>query len=737
MTKYLKGIIMHRSHAKIPTTIRSATSSSLYITRDLLTGLSLIFGLSVILFITFSQSAMADIVAVPDSKLTMNPELRKDIKRTVAYLRNDHYLPKELNDESSKRILETFLERLDPVKLHFTQKDVDSLSRHSNQIDDYMKLADAEVGFEIFKLFRQRVEERTQLVLKLLDSKFDFSQAETLNVDRDTHRWANNDAEILEKWRKRIKNDTLQQVLAETPEAEIKANLTRRYERQRDVIFQLKADEVFEMFMNSYTKELGPHTQYMSHITSENFRINMSLSLEGIGAALQTEEDYTVVNRIITGGPAERSGAINPEDKIVGVGQDGEEMINVIGWRLTDVVQMIRGDKGTKVTLQIVSAESAPGSPPESIELVRDVIQLEDQAAKLSHVDIPDGKSSKRYSVISIPSFYSNSRQAKEGVKLTATAHDVRMLLEKVETDKSDGLVIDLRGNGGGYLDEAVRLTGLFIPQGPVVQSVFSNRKREVRRDRNNQVAYAGPMIVLIDRYSASASEIFAAAMQDYGRALIVGERSFGKGTVQTVAPLRGRQEIGHESQVKFTIAQFFRVNGGSTQHRGVIPDVVFNDGVEDEDFGERSYDNALPWTQTRPVLYESSEFSPAMINKLNQLHQNRSANSSAFTLLRQTAARIQDNKNVKELSLKLLDREQERDKVEAESLAQLNSYRASLGLEPVTKKTRKDNPLPDEDEHWNLVQHREAATILRDQTNWTSTMITNNAVGSSEQELE
>ncbi|MBT8115190.1 MAG: carboxy terminal-processing peptidase, partial [Arenicella sp.] len=579
--------------------------------------------------------------------------------------------------------------------------------------------------FEVYKLYRQRIKERTELVLELLEEDFDFSVNETMSVDREEYKWARNEAEIIGKWRKRIKNDILQQLLAETPEEEIRKNLARRYERQRDVVYQLKPDEVFEIFMNAYTKELGPHTQYMSHITAENFRINMSLSLEGIGAALQTEEDYTVINRIIPGGPAERSGAINPEDKIVGVGQHGEEMINVIGWRLTDVVQMIRGDKGTKVRLQVVKADSAPGSPPETIELTRDVIQLEDQAAKLSHVDIPDGSATKRFSVISIPSFYSNSRHAKKGVKFTATAHDVRTLLKQVKTDNSDGLVIDLRGNGGGYLDEAVKLTGLFIPQGPVVQSVFSSRKREVRRDRDTDVAYEGPMIVLIDRYSASASEIFAAAMQDYGRALIVGERSFGKGTVQTVAPLRGRNEAGHESQVKFTIAQFFRINGGSTQHKGVIPDIILNSGVEDEEFGERAYDNALPWTQTRPVLYESSSFPSAMIEQLDLRHKQRSESSPAFNLMRQNSARIQNNKNVKEISLKRQEREAERDRVESESLSQLNTYRASLGLDPVDSESRGDNPLPDEDEHWNIVHHKEAARILLDQIKWSGAVIT------------
>ncbi|MCL4166518.1 UNVERIFIED_CONTAM: hypothetical protein GTU68_047788, partial [Idotea baltica] len=400
------------------------------------------------------------------------------------------------------------------------------------------------------------MDERTEMALNLIKQDFDFTVNESINIDRESLQWAQ-DEEIENRWYKRIKNDTLQQIMAETELDEIRSNLANRYQRQRDVTFQLKADEVFEWFMNAYARELGPHTQYMSHVTSENFRINMSLSLEGIGAALQTEQDYTVINRLIPGGPAELSGAIDPEDKIVAVGQANEEKVNVIGWRLMDVVQMIRGDKGTIVSLDVIKNDSAPGTPPETIKLTRDVIQLEDQAAKLT-----------------IPSFYSNSGIASNGgAKYTATTHDVRKLLEQVEESNSEGVIIDLRGNGGGYLNEAISLTGLFIPQGPVVQVVQSNRKRQVLNDDDRSVAYDGPMVVMIDRYSASASEIFAAALQDYGRALIIGERSFGKGTVQRVAPLRYGNNVTHESQVKLTTAKFFRINGGSTQYEGVMPD--------------------------------------------------------------------------------------------------------------------------------------------------------------------
>lgn len=677
------------------------------------------------LFAANLNSALADVVDVADASLTMNDELRQDIFQTLHYLQSRHYLPNKLDDEYSARTLDSYLKLLDPNKIYFTKADVDGLQKYRHQLDDLLKRRNAEVAFDIFKIFRKRMDERTDLVLKLIQQDYDFTLDDTMNIDRDTYEWADTEAQLVETWKRRIKNDTLQQLMAETPLEEIRENLTRRYKRQRDVTFQLKADEVFEWFMNAYARELGPHTQYMSHVTAENFRISMSLSLEGIGAALQTEQDYTVINRIIKGGPAEQSGKIKPEDKIVGVAQDGEEMINVIGWRLMDVVQMIRGDKGTKVTLQILKNGATPGSPPETLTLVRDVIQLEDQAAKLSQVELPDGEQNKLYSVISIPSFYSNSGQARPGAKYTATTHDVRKLLKEVENSDSEGLIIDLRGNGGGYLNEAISLTGLFIPQGPVVQVVQSNRKRQVLKDREPSVAYDGPMVVLIDRYSASASEIFAAALQDYGRAIIVGERSFGKGTVQRVAPLRYGEKVEHESQVKFTTAQFFRVNGGSTQHKGVTPNITLNSGNEDEDFGERAYDNALPWSQTKAAIYEQGAIPNDLVRHLNNRHLMRSDDSPAFNLLRQTSARIAENRDIKELSLNLEKRKASRDKLEDQSITQLNAYRASLGLDPVTAETRSDNPLPNEDDHWDIVFHTEAANILLDQSKWSGAVIT------------
>ena len=657
----------------------------------------------------------ADVTNVPDEKLTMDKNLSYDIGRSLYYLRFGHLLPKELNDEYSSRIFDSYLKTLDPNKVYFTQKDINQFEPYRNKLDDLIKRRNAEVAFDIFKLYRQRLSERTDYIMTLIDSDFDFTKDESINIDRDTYEWSADQASVNKQWRKRIKNDMLQGLMAKTPIDEVRENLKRRYNRQRDVIYQLKSEEVFEWFMNSFTRDLGPHTTYMSHVTAENFEISMSLQLTGIGAALTTDEDYTVVNRIMKGGPAEKSKAIKAEDKIVAVGQEGEEMINVIGWRLMDVVQMIRGDKGTKVRLDILPGANAPGSPPEQIEFVRDLIQLEDQAAKLEQVTVKDGEQAHTYSVISIPSFYSNIRKAKaNGGKLVATTHDVEELLKEVKASDSEGVILDLRGNGGGYLDEAISLTGLFIDQGPVVQVVSKPNRRQVLRDRKSGAAYDGPVIVLIDRYSASASEIFAGAMQDYGRALVIGERSFGKGTVQAPSQLRDGNSL-RKSQIKFTNAQFYRISGSSTQHKGVVPDLMMNAGKEDEEFGERSYDNALPWSTTLPAKYKPGSFSPVLLNKLKTEHIGRSSISPAFDLLRKNSERIFQNKDIKSLSLNLKERQADRDRREQESLSNLNVYRESLGLEPVTSETRKDNPLPGEDEHWNQVYHQEAANVMHD----------------------
>ena len=465
--------------------------------------------------------------------------------------------------------------------------------------------------------------------------------------------------------------------------------------------------------MNAFTKEIEPHTQYMRRVTAENFAIHMSLSLEGIGASLQTDNDYTVVKKVILGGPAEESNRIHEEDKIVGVGQTADSIENVIGWRLMDVVSMIRGKKGSKVYLHIQPADGVPGAPPELVELTRDVIKLEEQAAKLSVEKVGDEK----YAVIEVPSFYADGKARKTNPdNYKSTTNDVKRLISEAQAQGINGMIIDLRGNGGGFLDEAVNLTGLFIDQGPVVQIKSTTNKSEGLHDKNRGVAYEGPLLVMVDRYSASASEIFSGAIQDYGRGLVIGERTFGKGTVQRLTPLQtSSRKIS--SELKLTTAQFFRINGESTQHKGVIPNIMLNAGEEDQEFGERAYDNALPWASVKPMRYSSRVISPTLVEQLMNQHQARTLNHPSFSYLRASSKLNKEITSLTELSLSESDRKASFNEREVARLKLVNDYRQHFDLKPVALDDLKDHQedLPDGDDHWKKVFQREATNILSD----------------------
>jgi len=470
-----------------------------------------IFAATILLVATVTL-VKADYSPQAEASLFTTHEMRADIKKSLKLIASDHYLSRPLDDEMSTAIFDRYFKTLDPTKMYFLASDIKRFEQYRFELDDRIKASNADVAFEVYKLFRQRFEERQTHIEKILSKPFNFKTTEYITLDR---KEAN-------------KNDYLTQKLGGTDESEIADNLLKRYNRQRQIVMQTKPDEVFEYFFNSYMKEIEPHTLYMSATTAENFAINLSLKLEGIGASLQTEDDYTVIKKVIKGGPAERSGLINPEDKIVGVGQSTQTIENVIGWRLMDVVKNIRGKKGTNVYLQIQPESAVPGTPPKLITLTRDVIKLEEQSANLHYENIDDSV----YGVIEIPSFYGDPETGK------TTSSDVSRLLKQATNNNVDGVVIDLRGNGGGFLQEAINLTGLFIKTGPVVQIKNTKSRPYPYLDRDPRIAYKGPLVVMVDRYSASASEIFSGAIQDYGRGIVIGERTFGKGTVQRLTPL-------------------------------------------------------------------------------------------------------------------------------------------------------------------------------------------------------
>ncbi|MBX2880412.1 MAG: carboxy terminal-processing peptidase [Granulosicoccus sp.] len=546
-----------------------------------------------------------------------------------------HYKRVPVGDELSEQIFDRFLESLDPQKAFLLRSDIEEFGQYRRGFDDALRKSQLRPVFDIFKRFRARVEERAAYARSLLQKEFDFTIEETYTFDREMAQWPASQFAVDELWRKRVKNDVLNLRLAEQSREELIETLEQRYEQMERRISQLAANDVFQIFINAYTLSVEPHTSYFSPRTSENFEINMSLSLEGIGAALQTEDEYTVVQRVIAGGPAAMSEQLSEDDRIVGVGQgEDEEIVDVVSWSLNDVVDLIRGPKGSTVRLEILPASAPEGAPPKVITLVRDKIKLEEQAAKSSVVEVPGTDKARRFGVIDLPTFYHDSAGRAQGLAdYRSTTRDVRNLLSELTTAEGgvDGVIIDLRGNGGGSLLEATELTGLFIETGPIVQIRGATGRVDLEEDNDAAVAYDGPLAVLVDRGSASASEIFAAAIQDYGRGVILGEPTFGKGTVQTVVPLDREGKLG---QLKVTIAQFFRVNGEGTQHRGVVPDVLFPTALDSDAQGERGLDNALPWAGVEAANYDAWSDRKANYSQLQARHESRYRASDTFKVL-------------------------------------------------------------------------------------------------------
>ncbi len=577
----------------------------------------------------FSQISFAD------DELAPTPEHEQATAVINQLMQRYHYKRVRVDDELSAQIFDRFLESFDPQKAFLLASDIEEFEDYRNQFDDALRNARLRPVFEIFNRFRSRVEERASFAKELLNRKFDFTVDESYMFDREDAQWASSAAELDELWRKRVKNDVLDLRLAEQSADEIKDTLDQRYDRMGRRVGQLSENEVFQFFINAYTLSVEPHTSYFSPRSSENFRINMSLSLEGIGAALQTEDEYTVVRRVIAGGPAALSELVSVDDRIVGVGQgEDAEIVDVVSWPLADVVDLIRGPKGSTVRLNLLPGSAPAGSPPKLIKLVRDKIKLEEQAAKSSVVEVPMGADTRRFGVIDLPTFYLDSAGlAQNQPDYRSTTRDVRRLLgELTSTDGGvDGIIIDLRGNSGGALLEATQLTGLFIETGPVVQIRDAGGSVKLEEDNDRSIAYDGPLAVLVDRGSASASEIFAAAIQDYGRGVIIGEPTFGKGTVQSVVPLDREGKLG---QLKVTIAQFFRVNGEGTQFRGVVPDVIFPTALDSDAQGERGLDNALPWAEVDAAGFEAWTDSKPNYRHLQFRHDSRYRGNSTFKLL-------------------------------------------------------------------------------------------------------
>ncbi len=588
------------------------------------------------------STVTAKTVATPTltGNLAPEPHLSKAVDHITGLMTNRHYKKTAVDDELSAQILERYVESLDPNRIFFLKSDLDSFNRYQHVLDDALAEQDLRPAYEIFNVYRRRVDQYVAYATALINEPFDFSRDESLELDRSEAPWVTSMEELQDIWRRRVKNDVLRLRLTDKERDAIVETLHDRYEGFQRRVSELDSEDVFQYYMNAFAMSIEPHTGYMAPRVSENFQIQMRLSLEGIGAVLERQNEYTTVRRVVTGGPAGRDGRLKVGDRIVGVAQgDSSELAtDVIGWRLDDVVEQIRGKMGTMVHLDIIPADSPLDSMPVTISLLRDKVKLEEQAAQKSIYQLElDGRDYK-IGVIDLPTFYLDfAGRNRNEEDYRSSTRDVRRLLRELRAADVDGVIVDLRNNGGGSLIEATTLTGLFIDEGPVVQIKDHNNplrraKVTVERDREEGVEWDGPLAVLVNRHSASASEIFAAAIQDYERGLIIGERTFGKGTVQNLINLdraRGRSEEKY-GQVKLTVAQFFRISGGSTQHRGVIPEIAFPTLREDDEHGESSLDNALPWTSIKRADY--------------RLQRQADLTSLLPTLSRRSAERLKDD---------------------------------------------------------------------------------------------
>lgn len=652
--------------------------------------------------------------AIPGDTTDLKPKpvYGKEAKVVSFILDNNHYRKISLDDSLSAVILQQYLEALDNNKTYFTAADIAAFDKYKHKIDDLTKAENVEPAYHIYNVFKDRFDDRMDYVLgTIVNENFDYTKDEYYETDRTKAPWPKNEAELNELWRKIIKNQALSLKLTGKNPEEIRKTLKERYERLvKTYTRDIKAEDIFSMYMNCITESYDPHTNYMSPSMAERFKQSISLSLEGIGARLQSENDYTKVVEVLPGGPAEKSDLIKVNDRIVSVGQgDDGEMVDVIGWRIDDVVKLIKGPKGTKVRLGILPAETGIGGPIKEFTLVRDKIKLEDQQAKKQMIHYQKDGKIMNLGVITLPSFYMDFEAYQKGdPNYNSTTRDVQRLIKDLQREGMDGLVLDLRNNGGGSLAEAIDLTGIFIKNGPVVQVKNSANKIEVGADDDPTVVYNGPLVVLTNRFSASASEIFAGAIQDYNRGVVVGESTYGKGTVQTVIDLSKfindpDAEVG---QLKLTFQKFYRVTGSSTQHRGVMPDIKLPTALDPEQFGESSQPSALPWDEIRGTLYHKTPVvNTRVLAELNRSYANRLKTDP--TLGRFVDSTAVARKSMKDTRVSLNEAVRKKEMEEAEKRA------ASVKLN--TKLPRKEQPVSTDLSELNDEYLREGLFVLRD----------------------
>ena len=639
-------------------------------------------------FVTAAHGA----AIVPDAQETKAAHL------TAEVLSRYHYKPTPLDEALSSKIFDQYLKALDSDKLFFIQSDIDQMAEARTKLGSDMLNDDLARPFNIFNLYVKRAVERFGYARSLLKGGFKFDSNESYQFSRAKQDWPKTEAEVQDLWRKRVKNDWLRLKLAGKDDKSIVDVLGKRYDNSIKRIGRFNNEDAFNTYMNAYTMAIEPHTNYMAPRTAANFDISMRLSLIGIGAVLVEVDEYTTIRELVPGGPAALSGQLNVGDRIVGVAQgESGTMADIMGARLDDSVSLIRGALDTVVRLEVLPADAGPDGKHKLVTLVRKPISLQDQSAKSTIQTINDGKSTRTIGVITLPSFYEDFAAKQKGAPdYKSTSRDVAVLIKELKAKKVDAILMDLRNNGGGSLSEAVELTGLFTGKGPVVQVRQANGDIRVESSRQPELAWDGPLGVLINRNSASASEIFAAAIQDYGRGLILGEPSFGKGTVQTMFNLdritkSDKPQLG---EVKLTIAQFFRINGGTTQLRGVTPDVSFPGVLETGEYGESSYDNALPWTQIPAATFAPKGSLQEELPILVAQHKARVKGEKDFQYLQEDIAEFNAKRKQNELSLNEAVRRKEKDAQEAKLAARKPAAKASDAAAAAKSNSDKDDGL-------------------------------------------
>ncbi|HTC50686.1 MAG TPA: carboxy terminal-processing peptidase [Steroidobacteraceae bacterium] len=641
-----------------------------------------------VLALTGSSQAPAGPSVLPPNAIAPTDRERAIARRVGSILEEAHYRHVLIDAHMSSDIFDRYIESLDGQHSYLLASDLKEFEQWRYRFDDMIHTGDVEPGFAIFARYQQRNRERIAAALKMLDTEPDWTLDESMEFDRKDAPWATTSAQLDELWRKRVKNDGLSLLLTGKSWKEAQELLHKRYEHVLKRVDQISSDDVFENLMNAYARTFDPHSNFFSPRDSEEYRITMSLNYDGIGASLQQTDDYVQVMNVIEGGPAAVAGTLKPNDRITGVQQGSDSMVtDVVGWRLDDVVQLIRGKAGTVVKLQVLPAGAAPGSPEKMLVFTRNKVNLDNQAAKQEIRTVTRNGRPLKIGVITIPSFYQDvAQQAAGDPNYRSTTRDVRRLLGELTTAGVDGIVLDLRDDGGGYLPEATALTGLFIDKGPVVQLKDATGRVEVLDDPDSGIAYSGPLSVLVNRYSASASEIFAGALQDYHRAYILGQRTFGKGTVQNLIPLDRWSQKPLSGQITVTIGKFYRVTGESTQHHGVEPDVQLPSVIDMKEVGESALEAALPWDriQGSPFTAWHDERPVIALPSLVSEETAREQHDPDYRYLVDDVAALNKVRAEKTLSLNLKVRQEERAQLDKERLERANQRLIAEGQPPV-----------------------------------------------------